>query len=203
MHVNKLIADVEAKTGVTKFMQILMVGLVLGNILQAANYMMIDKSVRVQLVPPEINKSFWVDGKRLAPEYIEQMGEYIVLKYASVSPATIDANNALILKHVHPAVFGDLSVRFKASATKLKQDSVARYFFPKEVRISEQNQAAAFIGLVETWIGDKKMPNPELKAYLVAFQYVGGTVTVKELRETSEKDPFAPPSAKPGETQNQ
>jgi conjugal transfer pilus assembly protein TraE len=194
-----MLADVEAKTGVTKFMQLLMVGLVLGNIIQGINYMLIDKSVRTQLIPAEITKSFWVDGKRLSPEYIEQMGEFIVNKYATVTPLTVDSNNNQILKYVHPSAFGDLSVRFKTSSAKLKADSISRFFFAKEVRISEQNQAVAFIGLVETWIGDKKVPHAEIKSYLVAFQYVNGAVTIKELRETSDKDPFAPASGKTGD----
>jgi conjugal transfer pilus assembly protein TraE len=202
MHIDKLLADVQAKTGVTKFMQILMVGLVLGNIVQGLNYMMIDKSVRVQLVPPEITKSFWVDGAHLSPEYIEQMGEYIVMKYASVTPSTVEFNNALILRHVHPSTHGELSIRFKTSAAKLKADSISRFFFPKEVRISQNGQAAAFIGMMETWIGDKKVPQAEIKAYLVGFEYAAGSVTIKELRETSERDPFAPLANKPGDSAN-
>lgn len=195
MELKNFLRDVEARTAVSKFMQLLLIGSMTLNILLAAMYLSIDKSVRTQLVPPEITKSFWVDGKRLSPEYLDQMGDYVVAKFASVTPATIDVNNALLLRYVHPTVFGELSVRFKTAAEKLKREGIARHFFVKEVQISEDSQSAAYIGLVETWVGDKKLPSPEYKAYLVGFQYEGGVVTIRELRETSPEKPFAPPTA--------
>ena len=127
------------------------------------------------------------------------MGEYIVMKFASCTPTSIDAQMSEVLKYVHPSVYGELSVRWKAAAARLKQEGVSRHFFPREVRISEQTQEAAFIGVVDTWIGDKKMPDAQVKAYLVAFDYSGGRVTVKELRETDAQHPFAPAVPAPTE----
>lgn len=192
MRIDKWIADVQAKTGVTKFMQVLMIGLVLGNIIQALNFMMYDKSVRIQLVPTEINRSFWVDGKHLSPEYLEQMGDFIIQKYASITPWSIDASNGLILKYVHPSVYGDLANRFKSSAEKIKKEGIAKHFFPREVHVSEQTQSMALVGIVETWIGDKKLPQADTKAYLVRFEYIDNRVSIVELRETNPKAPFAP-----------
>ena len=199
MNITRLSADIAAKTGVSKAAQVVLALLLVSNVLLAANMLLTDRSVRTQLVPPEISKSFWVDGKHLSPEYLEQMGEYIVMKFASVTPASIEAQNSQILKYVHPSVYGELSVRWKAASAKLKQDAISRHFFPREVRISEQTQSVAFIGVVDTWVGDKKVPNPEVKAYLVAFDYSGGSVTIKELRETNEQHPFAPAAPSPGE----
>lgn len=195
MLVSKLLEDVQAKAGLGRvFMGILAISFAL-NLLQAASFLTMDKSVRTMMVPPEITKTFWVDGKQISPEYLEQMGEYIVMKYASVTPASVEAQNQMILKQVHPSVYGELEVRFKAGAQKLKAESISRFFFPKEVRLAERAQQVAFIGAVETWIGDKKVPTPEIKAYLVGFEYRDGRVSVKELRETDPQNPFAPPKA--------
>lgn len=193
MLINKLLADVEAKTGVTKFMQLVLVGSLLTNVLQAAGFLFLDKSVRTQLVPAEISRPFWVDGQRLSPEYLEQMGETVVMRYASVTPNSVDHNNQFILRYVSPSVHNELEIRLKATAGKIKQDAISRMFFPREIKISEQHQAVAFVGQVETWVADKKVPVAEIKAYLVAFQFANGAVTIKELRETTEKDPFSPP----------
>lgn len=195
MRLDKLIQDVEAKAGVGKVFLAVLACSLLTNMLQAAGFVMMDKSVRTMLVPPEITKSFWVDGKNISPEYLEQMGQHIVMQYASVTPASIESQNQYILKHVHPSVFGELEVRFKAGAQKIKAESLSRFFFPKEVRIAPNAHSVAFIGAVESWIGDKKLPTPEMKAYLVSFEYRDGKVSIKELREADLQNPFAPQKA--------
>jgi len=193
---DKLLDDLKTKTGLGRvFMWILAISFLL-NLLQAGSFITMDKSVRTVLTPPEITKPFWVDGKHLSPEYLEQMGEYFIMQYANITPGSIDEQNRKILKHVHPAVYGELEVRFKAAAQKLKAQGISRYFFPKEVRVAAELQQIALIGTVETWVGDKKIPTPDLKAYLVGFEY-DGYVTVKELREADPQNPFATPKAQP------
>lgn len=195
MKIEKLIEDMEAKAGIGKVFLMVLACSLITNILQAAGFVTMDKSVRTMLVPPEITKTFWVDGKQISPEYLEQMGQYIVMQYASVTPASIEAQNQNILKHVHPSVYGELDVRFKAGAQKLKAESMSRFFFPKEVRLAEKSQSVAFIGAVETWVGDKKVLTPEMKAYVVGFEYRDGRVTIRELREGDLQNPFAQPKA--------
>ena len=72
---------------------------------------------------------------------------------------------------------------------------MSKIFIPREVRISEQGKAVALIGSQSTWIADKRVPGDEMKAFLVAFDYDGSRVFIKELRETSLTRPFDPPNA--------
>jgi conjugal transfer pilus assembly protein TraE len=195
MKLTKLLADIEAKTGVNRVAQATIALLLVADVALAISTIFVDRSVRTQLTPPEINKSFWIDGKNLSAEWLEQMGEYVIVKFASATPSSIDAQNAQLLKMVHPSVHGELSVRWKAAASKLKLDAISRHFFPRDLLIDEQKRAVAIVGYTETWIADKKVPAPETKAYLVRFDFLGGHTTIAELRETNPDKPFAPPAA--------
>ena len=191
MHLDNLIRDVEAKTGLGRVMQIFMACLMIAVILLAAAILTMDRTVRTIFVPPEITKSFWVDGRKLSPEYLEQMGEWVVYLFATVTPSSVDYKAQQIHKYVHPSVHGDLAMRFKAGAARIKRENLSRFFMPNEVRFSETAQAIAFIGMSESWIADKRLPQSGLKAYLVVFDWDGSNTTIKELRETDPKNPFA------------
>lgn len=196
MHLENLVRDVEAKTGLGKVMQMLMAGLLISVILLSLAIATMDRTVRTVFVPPEITKSFWVDGRKLSPEYLEQMGEWVVYLFATVTPSSVDFKSSQILKFVHPSVHGELAIRFKAGALRIKRENLSRFFIPHEVRISEVDQAVAFIGSSETWVADKRLPQSPLKAYLVVFDWDGTNTTIKELRETDPKSPFAPVTEK-------
>ena len=195
MLLNKLISDVEARAGVTKAFQLILGASLLTNVFMAGAFLTMDRTVRTILMPPEINKTFWVDGRSLGPEYLEQMGSWVISQYATVSPSTIDFQSNNLLKYVHPSVHGELSIRFKMGSNRLKAENMSKIFMPREVRISEKGQSVALIGTQTTYIADKRVPADEAKAFLVTFDYDGSRVYIKELRETNPVKPFDPPNA--------
>jgi type IV conjugative transfer system protein TraE len=192
MHLTTLTADIEARTGIKRIAQGVFVVLLTSNAMLAGWVVTRDTTTRTQLVPPAIGKGFWVDGKHLDPDYLEQMADFLITNFASVTPLSVDQQNDLLLKYVHPSVFGTLQVTWKISANKLKTDNVSRLFYKREVRIDPAEQAVAYIGLEDTWVADKKMPEPALKAYMVRFDVSGGRTTIRELCETSPDKPFVP-----------
>lgn len=192
MLLKKFVSDLEAKAGLTRTFQVILGASLLTNVLIAGTIMTMDKTVRVVMLPPEVTKSFWVDGRSVSPEYLEQMGTWVIQQFANVTPGSADYQKDSILRYVHPSVHGDLSVRFQMGVNRLKAENISKYFFPREVRISQQLQAVALIGVQQTWIADKRAGD-EMKAYLVSFHYDGAKTTIKELRETNPKDPFAAP----------
>lgn len=196
MLLKKLVSDLEAKAGLSRTFQAILAASILTNVFMASALATMDKTVRTVMMPPEVTKSFWVDGRSVSPEYLEQMGTWVIQQFANVTPGSADYQKDSILRYVHPSVYGDLNVRFQLGANRLKAENISKYFFPREVRLSQQMQAVALIGVQQTWIADKRAGD-EMKAFLVSFHYDGAKVTIKELRETGIKDPFAPQGAVP------
>ena len=195
MLLQKLMADVEARAGVSKAFQMILGVSLLTNVLMAGGFLAMDTNVRTIMVPPEINKTFWVDGRALGPEYMEQMGAWVISQFATVSPTTIEFQNANLLKYVHPSAHGELAMRFQVGANRLKSENMSKIFSPREIRLSEKGQAVAMIGVQSTWIADKRVPNDQQKGYLVSFAYSNGRTYIKELRETNPEHAFEAPSA--------
>lgn len=192
MKSQNLIAQVAAAAGVGKLLVILLVLSSLGNVLGALGYVLSDKSIRQTLVPPSISKTFWVEDQAVSKEYLELMGEFVISLFANATPGSIDHNNSVILKWVHPSSYGPLEVKFRTAAAKLKAEGLSRYFAPREIQVQISTKSVVMIGTSEGFVSDHKLP-PELKAYLVRFDYLGGRTSIVELRETAVEKPFDPP----------
>ena len=74
MRLNNLSADVAFRTGVRTFVQMMLLASLATNLLLAFAVATADRTHRETLIPPAINKSFWVDDRGASGEYIEQMG---------------------------------------------------------------------------------------------------------------------------------
>ena len=194
MLLKNFVAELEAKAGIAKAFQAILAASILTNVFMAGAFATMDRTVRTVLVPPEINKSFWVDGHNIGPEYLEQMGQWVIGQFASYTPATVEYQSNNLLKYVHPSVHGDLAIRFKMGANRIKAENMSKIFFPREIRVSQNARAVVLIGVSQTWIADKRVQGDEMKAYIAMFDYDGSRVTIKELRETSPTKPFDAPN---------
>ena len=80
-------------------------------------------TVRTVVVPPSINKSFWVTRDKASSEYLEQMGSFIAWLVLDVTPASIDWKKEILLGYVEPEQHGELKTRQELEAARLKHSS--------------------------------------------------------------------------------
>ena len=199
MNPKSLALDLENRTGIRVLIQGLFAASILGNlIIGSVAFNLSTRSVRTQLVPPNISKSFWVDSATLESDYLEEMGGYVITVFASFTPGSADFKKNTLLKMVHPSTYGDLNKRWTVAVNRIKQDGISRIFWPREVRVQKETKSVALCGLLETWIADKRSGDPKMTCYVVVFANDGIT-TIKDLHEADTRDPFAPPKAE-GET---
>ena len=193
MNIKKLSADLESRAGVGRVFQLILMLSMALNLLQAAGFWSMDKTVRTVVIPAELKKPVTIGGTELSQDYLEQMGEFFIHKFATISPASIEWQFDAILKAVDPSQAGILQITFKQIADKIKSENVSRVFFPTDMRINLQTNSVAITGNVETWVANQKIGNPEVKTFLIAFFNRNGNALIKELRETETQAPFAPP----------
>ena len=62
--------------------------LAVGHLLALTVILNLVGSVRTVVVPPSINKSFWVSRDKASSEYLEQMGSFIAWLVLDVTPAS-------------------------------------------------------------------------------------------------------------------
>ena len=141
-------------------------------------------SVRTLVVPPSINKSFWVERDRVSSEYLEQMGAFVAWLILDVTPSSVDWKREILLGYVSPDQHGAIKTRQELEAARLKRMNASTVFMPQQLVPSEDAQAVTVRGRLRTLVNGQETSN-DLKAYLVEFGYAGGRMHVKGFKEVS------------------
>ena len=160
-------------------------GLVLGQVLSLVVVLNLLGSVRTLVVPPSINKSFWVERDKASAEYLEQMGSFIAWLVLDVTPATIDWKKDILLGYVEPEQHGELKTRQELEAMRLKRINASTFFSPQQLVPSEESQSVIVRGRLRTLVNGLETAN-DLKAYRVEFSYSGGRMHLKTFKEASD-----------------
>lgn len=139
-------------------------------------------NVRTLVVPPSLNKTFWVSRDSASSEYLEQMGSFIAWLILDVTPASIDWKKDILLGYAEPEQHGELKRRQEVEATRLKRINASTAFSPQQLVTSEESQSLVVRGRLRTLVNGLETAN-ELKAYAVTFNHSGGRMHLKTFTE--------------------
>ncbi len=186
----KISADLEARTGIGRAIQFLLAALAATSVLLALHVFLHQDRDRVTFLPPQIEKGFWVEADQISRDYLDQMALFVLQLSYNVTPASVDFQNAALLKYAAPEAHGALEKAGRLSAERIKRDQISTLFSPRSVLHDKANGLRVAIqGEFTTFVTDKASP-PRAMTVLVAFRYDGGRTVVTTLKETSQDDPF-------------
>jgi len=186
----KISADLEARAGIGRAVQLLVALLAFTCLLLALQMFLHQDRERVTFLPPQIEKGFWVEADQVSRDYLDQMALFILQLAYNVTPASVDFQNAALLKYAAPGAHGALEKAGRLSAERVKRDQISTLFAPHSVLHDKADGLRVAIqGELTTFVTDKASP-PRPMTVLVAFRYDAGRTVVTTLKETSQDDPF-------------
>lgn len=137
---------------------------------------------RTVVVPPAIDRAFWVTRDHASGSYLEQMAAFVAWLVLDVTPSSIDWKKDVLLGYVEPDQHGALKTRQELEAARLKRINASTAFEPQELRPSEANQSVVVRGRLRTLVNGQETSN-DSRAYLVEFRYAGGRIQLKTFKE--------------------
>lgn len=176
-----------------RFMRLLVAGLTVVVLIEAVAMWRLVGAEKTVLVPPEINRSFWVSGNAVSKEYLEEMAYWYAGLALNITPAVSDYQNSLFLKYAAPSEYGRLQAEMGARAEFLKKNNAATQFSVRNITTNEKDLKVALSGVLVTWVSDKKVGERNA-TYLVGFKFMNGRLYVSDFKETSNQNPFGNPA---------
>lgn len=181
--------DLEGARRAVAILVLLLVGSMLVNVMLAGFAVRLSDRERVVIVPPVVNKTFWVDAERVSAEYLEQMGYFLSQLILNVTPQSVDYQAKVLLQYAAPGGHGELRTALLTAAERLKRDSATTVFSPRDLTVDEASMKVAVRGQLTTFVSDRRV-SEAMKAYVIEFQYTAGRIFLKSFRETSTNDPL-------------
>ena len=140
---------------------------------------------RTIVVPPSIDKTFWVTRDHASREYLEQMGSFIAWLILDVTPASIDWKKDVLLNYVTPEQHGAMKSHQEIEAERLKRINASTFFLPQQLVANETGQSVVVRGRLRTQVNGQDTAT-ETKAYLAEFKYVGGRMHLNTFKEIAQ-----------------
>ena len=189
MKLQWMLQDLASARRAATFLIGLLLAAMLANLLLAALALRQAGNERVVLVPPVIHKTFWVEADQVSPEYLEQMGYFLLQLTLDVTPQSVDHQAKLLLRYATPAAYGELNTALLAAAARLKRDGAATVFSAQDLSVDARTLRVGVRGQLTTFISDRRVSDVT-KGYAIEFQCSGGRIFLKSFRETNPNDPL-------------
>ena len=191
MNLLRLRHDLTGARRATALLLALLTVSILANLVLAIASVSLAGRERVILVPPRISQSFWVDAHDVSPEYLEQMGQFLLQLTLNVTPQSVDHQARVLLQYVAPATVGELRASLGATADRLKRDGAATVFAPQELTVDAAHQRLTARGRLTTYIGERRVADVQ-KTYTLTFGTNAGRIVLTSFKEATPRDPLDP-----------
>jgi conjugal transfer pilus assembly protein TraE len=186
MNINQAAKELEFRTGIKKGLMLLLGASVMANALLAVMATANKSTHRETLTPPAINKSFWVDGDSVSPEYLEQMGKFLLDLAVNNTPLNCETNRTALLKYVGSGSYGPISAQTAANCKIVVKSGLSNFFNVGSVTVKASERAVVFSGSLTRWLNDKRMPD-RASAYRLKLGYSGGRIYLQEIVEVDSR----------------
>ena len=139
---------------------------------------------RIVIVPPTINKSFWVTSNQVSPEYLSEMSLFFINLRLNVTASNVASQGELLLRYVAPSNYNAIKTDLLTEAENLKKNHITTAFFPINVDVDTKKLLARVTGDIQSTVGDSRVPSQHV-AYQINYTYSNGRLFVASLEEVT------------------
>ncbi len=156
--------------------------LILNILLVVFLFLMIDRE-RIIVVPPEIQKSFWLTSNRVSPDYLSEMVLFFNSLNFNITPSNANTQHRVLLRYVDPSYYETLKIKFIEIEDRVKKEHVTMAFYPSEPpKVDGKKLLARVTGDLYYTVGDIQLA-PQRVTYQYGFRYTQGRLTLTSFSE--------------------
>lgn len=155
--------------------------LVLNVLLVGFMFFMVGRE-RVVIVPPEIQKSFWVTSGRVSPEYLSEMVLFLTSLSFNMTPSNAAMQHNILLRYVDPSYYETLKVQLIEVEDQIKKEHITTSFYPNDIKVDTNKLIAEVSGDLQYTVGDTQLA-PTHVSYQIKFSYKQGQLKITSFPE--------------------
>ncbi len=142
---------------------------------------------RVIVVPPIVERAFWVSNNEVSPEYLSEMTAFFAYLRLNVTPDSIDHQRQTLLHYTDPRYYGVLNDALVAERDQLFNQHITTAFYPVDVKVDAKALTAQITGDLLSSVGNTHM-NPQRVSYQIHYRYDNGRLLVSNFQEVKIHD---------------
>ena len=140
---------------------------------------------RTVVVPPNIEKTFWVTAETGDKAYLNQMAAFVAWLILDVDPSTVDWKKDVLLDFMAPEDHGAMKTKLELAAHKLKAMNASTSFLPQQLVVDDKRLSVTLHGRLRRQVNGEET-GKETKSYLAQFGFSGGRVHLQAFKEIQD-----------------
>ena len=137
---------------------------------------------KIYLVPPSIEKSFWVSSSHVSPEYLSEMTAFFAYLRLNATSDSIIQQREMLLRYTDPSFYEELKTQLVQEEDRINQQHISMAFYPVDIKVDAKQLKAVIQGDLKSNVGDAAIPAKRL-TYLISYHYNAGRLLVKSFEE--------------------
>jgi conjugal transfer pilus assembly protein TraE len=142
---------------------------------------------KIIIVPPDIQKSFWVSATHASPEYLAEMTRFFSSLRFNVTAENVHSQQETLLRYTDPSYYPALKNELVQEADRIAEQHVSMVFFPVNLKIDSKHFKVMIEGDLKILVGDAALPTKRT-SYLITYGYDAGRLLVKSFEEVVKHD---------------
>lgn len=142
------------------------------------------KRERIVIVPPVVEKTFWVDSHTISATYLEQFGHFIAQLLLAKSDKTAPLQREVVLRHTDPRFVGLLSKKLLEEEAILREQQASYTFYAEKIDVDQKKLRVVIFGERALFSEDRKISS-EKERYALQFAYSGSRLLLISIEKES------------------
>ena len=148
------------------------------------------KHERIIISPPELKQSYWVEGNKFAPSYLEEMGLYFCHLLLDLTEANVIPQGEILLRYINSSSYGKFKARLLEDEKRLKKEQLSLHFAPQQVQIFAKALAVEVEGDLISYVESRKTSQIR-ETYRLTFKQHAGRLFLDDFQvKKSERKGF-------------
>ncbi len=137
---------------------------------------------KVIVVPPTIDRAFWVSNSQVSPDYLTKMTIFYSNLRFNVTPNSADYQRQALLRYTEPRFYGEFSDQLVAERDRIIQQHVSTAFYPVDTAVNTKTLTVIITGDLISSVGTTEL-SPQRVAYQWTYRFNNGQLLIKQLQE--------------------
>ena len=131
------------------------------------------KKERIIVSPPDAKQSYWVEGNRFSPSYLEETSLFLCHLLLDISESNIIPQGEVLLRYISPKAYGAFKTKLLEDEKRLKQEQLSLHFMPQEIQLSADSLMADVTGDLISYVSTQKISQVRETYRLIFEQKLG------------------------------
>lgn len=139
------------------------------------------KKERMIVSPIDAKQSYWVEGNRFSPSYLEEMALFFCHLLLDITESNIIPQGEVLLRHISPNAYGAFKTRLLEDEERLKKEQLSLHFAPQEIQLFPDSLTVEISGDLMSYVSREKISQAR-ETYRLMFEHRLGRLFLNSFK---------------------